>query len=79
MMATTFALTRALSQGKYDLVIGAGIAGAFDTALALGECVLVQEEQLGDLGAEDHEEFLDVIELGLLRADEAPFKGWPSG
>jgi len=73
LMATTFALTRALSDSHYDIVIGAGIAGAFDTSLMLGECVVVQSEQLGDLGAEDHEEFLDVFDLGLQHGDNAPF------
>ena len=73
LMAATFSLTRALSERQYDLVIGAGIAGAFDHSLALGECVLVESEALGDLGAEDHDAFLDVFSLGFGSPDEAPF------
>ena len=73
LMAATFSLTRALSARHYDLVIGAGIAGAFDRSLSLGECVLVVSEELGDLGAEDHDAFLDIFSLGFGSPDEAPF------
>jgi len=73
LMAATFSLTRALSARNYDLVIGAGIAGAFDRSLSLGECVLVESEELGDLGAEDHDSFLDIFSLGFGSPDEAPF------
>lgn len=73
MLATTFSLTRKLCQQKYDLVIGAGVAGAFDTSIPLGSCVLVTEEQLGDLGAEDHDQFLDVFSLGLQHPNDHPF------
>ena len=38
------------------------------------ELVLVETEQYGDLGAEDHYNFLDIAELGLLNHNEAPFK-----
>ena len=43
-------------------------------SISLGECVLVQDEQLGDLGAENHDEFIDVFTLGFLGADEMPFR-----
>jgi futalosine hydrolase len=35
--------------------------------------VLVRSEQLGDLGAEDHDSFLDIYRLGLGSPDEPPF------
>jgi futalosine hydrolase len=73
IMSATFALTRALADTPYDLVLGAGIAGAFDPSLALGECVIVKSEQLGDLGAEDHDKFLDVFSLGFQQKDAMPF------
>lgn len=73
LLATTFSLTRKLCQNRYDLVIGAGVAGAFDTSIPLGSCVLVTEEQLGDLGAEDHDQFLDVFSLGLQQPNDPPF------
>ena len=73
-LATSYALTKALSKRKYDLVLGAGIAGAYYTQLALGTCILVRSEVQGDLGAEDHDQFLNIFELGLLGQNEAPFQ-----
>lgn len=58
---------------KPDLIIQCGIAGAYDKTLLLGETVVVENEILGDFGAEDHDEILDVVELGLLDANEFPF------
>lgn len=39
-------LSRALAQDHYDLVVSAGIAGAYDEELALGDGVVVAEESL---------------------------------
>lgn len=39
-------ISRALAQSSYDLVISAGIAGAFEGAAQLGEGVVVTDEQL---------------------------------
>lgn len=74
LMAATFALTRALLQQPYDFVLQAGIAGAFDPKLPLGSLVTVNSELLGDLGAEDHDRFLDIYELGLAAPDAFPFR-----
>ena len=38
------AVSRALAQGRYDLVVSAGIAGAFDGAAQIGEGVVVTDE-----------------------------------
>lgn len=74
-IATAFALTRALAKNQYDLVIQAGVGGAFDREIALGEVVQVTAERYGDLGAEDHDNFLDIFDMGLLQADEHPHNG----
>jgi futalosine hydrolase len=77
LMAATFALTRKLTKESYDLVLQAGIAGAFDKKLELGSVVIVDAEHLGDLGAEDDDEFLDVFTLGFEDRDKAPYiNGW---
>ncbi len=73
LLTSTFRLTKALAYSDYDLVIGAGIAGAFDRNLQLGQCVIVSSEQLADFGAEDGPEFLDAFDMGLEKADEPPF------
>ena len=73
LMATTFSLSRKLLEHKFDFVLQAGIGGAFDPEIPLGAVVAVDSEALGDLGAEDHDQFIDIFELGFIRQDEQPF------
>ncbi|MTB50911.1 futalosine hydrolase [Lewinella sp. W8] len=49
-----------------DLAIQAGIGGALDPELSLGQVVQIDSERMGDLGAEDSDgELLRLHELGL--------------
>lgn len=73
MVATVYHLTRKLQQGIYDLVIQVGIAGSFNTALAIGEVVIIETEIIADLGAEDHDAFINVFELGLADMNVHPY------
>ena len=73
MIATTFKLTKVLSQNDYDIVINAGIAGAFFEELEIGEVVEVSSEQFPEIGAEDHNSFISIFELGLLGENDYPF------
>lgn len=68
--AATFGLTEALTSGKYDLVIAAGIAGSFDRSLPLGAVVRVTRDCFGDLGVEDNGTFLDLPEIGLATPED---------
>jgi futalosine hydrolase len=72
VIATTFALTRELCTHEYDMVIQAGVGGSFDRDIQLGEVVQVVSERYGDLGAEDHDKYIDIFEMGLIEADEHP-------
>jgi futalosine hydrolase len=58
---------------KYDLIIQAGVAGAYGRDLELGEVVFVTEDQFGDVGAEDHERYLDIFEMGLIDGNQFPY------
>lgn len=49
--ATAYHLTKQLSHHHYDLVVQAGVGGAFNDALNLGEVVTVKCDAFGDLGA----------------------------
>jgi futalosine hydrolase len=73
MLAATYAIAKALKQHKYDFVLQAGIAGSFDRQVALGDMLFVTSEQLGDMGAEDHDKHLDIFGMGLQDADKVPF------
>jgi futalosine hydrolase len=73
MLATAYALTKALAGKKYDLALQVGICGAFDMQLKLEELVYISGEQLGDMGAEDHENYIDIFEMGLVEKYVFPF------
>ncbi len=75
IMAATESFTRALRAARYDFAVQAGVAGAFDQSIQLGEVVRVDNEALADLGAEDKDgSLLDVYALGLAGRDDAPFR-----
>ncbi len=71
-IATAFAVTKALTEHKYDFLLQAGVGGSFNKSIALGELVLVTTEKYGDLGAEDHDNYLDIFDMGLIAPDVAP-------
>ena len=74
MVATTFHLTQLLSSShSFDLAINVGIAGSFTEEIKIGEVVSVTEECFADLGAEDGDNFLSIIELGFQKENEFPF------
>jgi futalosine hydrolase len=73
MTATTYALTRRLQHNHYDFVLQAGVGGSYGQNFGLGDVVFVNSDQFGDLGAEDHEDYLDIFEMGLLAGDTPPF------
>ncbi|MEO0732657.1 MAG: futalosine hydrolase [Bacteroidota bacterium] len=66
-LATAYALGRRFGEGPLpDFCFQAGIAGALDRTLALGQVVRITSERLGDLGAEDRDgSFLSLSKLGL--------------
>ncbi|RZK60658.1 MAG: futalosine hydrolase [Pedobacter sp.] len=64
MTATAFSLGHQLDK-KYDLVLNVGIAGSFDKNIPLGDLVNVYQDTFAELGAEDHDNFLTIDELGF--------------
>lgn len=75
LTATAYHVGRALLRERYDLAINAGLGGAIDTDLDLGQVVRVVSEQFADLGVEEADgRFTAAQELGLIEADVAPFR-----
>ncbi len=72
MTATAYALGKHLSK-QYNLVLNLGIAGCFDGSIALGTIVNVYEDTFAELGAEDHEKFLSIEELGFGKSTHSAF------
>lgn len=71
--ATAYNLTKQLAKNHYDMVLQAGVGGAFSNSIAIGDVVVVERERFADLGAEDNGEYIDIFDLGLLQANEKPF------
>ncbi len=76
-IATTYHLTAMFKEERPELVIQAGIAGSFETALEPGTVVLVGKDRLADLGAEEENGWKDIYDLNLADRNESPFRdGW---
>lgn len=74
MVATSFHMGRVLASNLYDKVINAGIAGSFQKSIPLGTVVEIIEDQFPEMGADDGEHFLSLIDLDLIKADDFPFQ-----
>ena len=74
MVSTAFHLGFVLAAGKYKRVINVGVAGAFDKGIPLGSVVEVIEDQFPEMGADDGGDFLSLLDLQLIQADDFPFQ-----
>lgn len=70
MTSTAFWLGKTLSTTLYDCAINLGLAGAFDEKITIGEVVNVTSDRISELGAEDGEKFLSLIDLNLIEDDD---------
>ncbi len=59
--ATVYHLTRKSIAEKYELVIQAGIAGAFSDKFNLGEVVAIKEDTFADIGIEENGEITNTF------------------
>jgi futalosine hydrolase len=64
MTATAFELGKYLNS-NYQLVINVGIAGSFDRNIELGQLVNIKTDIFAELGAEDHDNFIKIDNLGF--------------
>lgn len=63
-----------LGQNKYDWLLQAGVAGALDRQLELGQVVEVVSECFADLGVEEADgRFASVMDMGLVDGNVPPF------
>jgi futalosine hydrolase len=75
-MATIYSLTKSILEDRPDLIIQAGVAGAFK-ADYLGEVCIVKQDRFADLGVEENKEWRDLFDMGLAKPNDHPFtKGW---
>jgi futalosine hydrolase len=55
------------------LVVQVGIAGSFNPSIPLGSAVVVHEEVIADMGAEEKKGYQDIFALGLEDMNTHPF------
>lgn len=71
---SAYSFGKIFGKQSYDLAIQAGIAGALDRDLEMGEVVQVTSENFGDLGVEEADgSFTSAISMGLIDANQPPF------
>ncbi len=74
MVATTWQLAQSFGRNRPGLALQAGIAGALDPQLKVGDVFHVTAERFGDLGVEETDGRLtDLFEMDLLEPDTPPF------
>ncbi|MDQ3015768.1 MAG: futalosine hydrolase [Bacteroidota bacterium] len=74
ILQTAYTLMDYLSNHKPDLWIQAGIGGAFDTNLQIGEVYQIESEILIDFGAEENDgRILSPFDLGWMAHNQFPY------
>lgn len=73
MVATAFYMGKTLQSYNYDMAINAGIAGCFNKKVALGEVFNVTSDCFSELGTDNGEYFLSLIDLKLIEENCFPF------
>lgn len=74
ILPTAVNLTKIIYEQQPNLILQAGIAGCFNTSVALGTTMLVEQEFLGDLGVTENEQWKDIFDLKLIQPNTTPFK-----
>jgi len=74
--AMSWALQKRFSSGPLPaLVIGAGIAGSYVTAIAPGDVVITRSDCFADMGVDDNGDFRSLFGASLADPDSPPFSG----
>jgi futalosine hydrolase len=74
MMNTAAHLALYCSNHERDFYINAGICGAFNRILSLGDVVQITSETYGDFGVENDDQFEDFFDLGFIDKKEDAFQ-----
>jgi futalosine hydrolase len=73
ILHSCYSITRVLLEQKPDLIIQTGIAGCFDMQIPLGKLVTVEDEVVGDMGAEEDGNLQDLFDMKFHHKDAAPY------
>lgn len=72
--AATYMLTKAVFNKRPDFILQAGVAGCLDERLPLTKIVLIENENIGDMGVEENGSFKTLFDLHLLDSNSSPWK-----
>ena len=70
MTCTAYWMGKTLNSKIYDICLNVGLAGSFDNAINIGEVVNITSDQISELGAEDGESFLSLIDMDLIMDED---------
>lgn len=70
MTCTAYWMGKTLNSKLYDSVINLGLAGSFDENLTIGQTVHITSDRISELGAEDGETFLSLIDMDLIEDED---------
>lgn len=71
--ATILKLSERFREPLYDLIFNVGIAGSIADSLPIPSLVWIRRDEFYEFGAENHEAFVSVFDLGLVHKNEFPF------
>lgn len=74
MVPTAYMMGKALSRTQYDAAFNLGIAGSFSRKLNPGDVVHITHDRFPELGADQGEYFLSLIDLKLLEENYFPYR-----
>jgi len=66
MTSTAYWMGKTINSTAYDLALNLGLAGSFDPDIKIGDVVHVDTDQISELGAEDGDSFLSLIDINLI-------------
>lgn len=72
MTATAYWMGKTLAGKAYDAALNLGLAGSFNFEIEIGEVVNVEKDWFSEMGAEDGESFLSLLDMELLEDDDYP-------
>lgn len=70
MTCTAYWMGKTLATKLYDVAINLGLAGSFDDDLEIGTVVHITSDQISELGAEDGESFLSLVDMDLIMDED---------
>ncbi|TSA25131.1 MAG: hypothetical protein D4R67_10695 [Bacteroidetes bacterium] len=73
ILPTAFSLGKLFVREPFDLVLNAGVCGAYTPEIPLGTVVQISEEALPEPGVDEDDTFRSIFDLGLMLPDTFPF------